>query len=375
VKKGIYIDGHEREDVVAYRKEFLARMAYRLQCKVQYDIDDEGNLVEIPLDFGDSNTRLVFVYHDESCFNANDGLRSMWLEENEHVLQKKGAGKCIMISGFLCSCHGLFSTVTITPGKNSDGYWTCEDLARQAKDALEKFDELHPDSIGVFIFDNSMNHKKAPPDGLYAANLPLKDGGKNVSLNIRNGWFMNANNCQVQQPMQHNGVAKGLATILDERGLFKSKLRRQCTTNCKLEEPFDCCCVNLLAHQPDFAAQKSMLEELFSETKHDLDMLPKFHPEFNPIELCWGEMKRYCRKNCNYSFVSLQKVVPESMAAIVPDKFKNFERLCIRYMDAYRHGLPPHLAEYAVKKYKSHRMIPSECSLNALEAEFNSKKK
>ena len=25
-QKGIYVDGHEREDVVAYRKEFLAKM-------------------------------------------------------------------------------------------------------------------------------------------------------------------------------------------------------------------------------------------------------------------------------------------------------------------------------------------------------------
>ncbi len=50
----------------------------------------------------------------------------MWLDENEHVLQK-GAGKCIMVFG---SCHGLFLTVTIAPGKNSYGYWKFENLAR-----------------------------------------------------------------------------------------------------------------------------------------------------------------------------------------------------------------------------------------------------
>jgi hypothetical protein len=57
----------------------------------------------------------------------------------------------------------------ITPGVNDDGWWRCEDRIEQVQDdALPMFDKLHPGKTGVFIFDNSMNHKKRPEDGLNA---------------------------------------------------------------------------------------------------------------------------------------------------------------------------------------------------------------
>ena len=41
---------------------------------------------------------------------------------------------------------------------------------------------------------------------------------------------------------------------------------------------------------------------------------------------------------------------------------------CYRYIDAYRYGLSPKLAEYAVNKYTSHRCIPATVE-KALEDE------
>ena len=37
VKKGIYVDGHERPDVVEYRKTFLANIAENEHLRNQYD--------------------------------------------------------------------------------------------------------------------------------------------------------------------------------------------------------------------------------------------------------------------------------------------------------------------------------------------------
>jgi hypothetical protein len=240
--------------------------------------------------------------------------------------------------------------------------------------ALPTFDTLHPDVTGVFIFDNSMNHKKRPPDGLDAKLLNMKDGGKNAPM-LKDGWF-EAGGIRMVQKMQHAyGVPKGLKTILDERGEPTLGLTKDCATKkekrpCKTDPPFDCCAINMLSNQPDFQAQASMLEEVFEGTPHVIDLLPKFHPEFNPIENVWGMAKRFCREHCDYTFSGLRAVVPKALESVGLCAIQGFERRCHRYMQAYQFGLPPHLAEFAVKKYSSHRHIPSENIALLMEAEY-----
>ncbi|ORY09559.1 hypothetical protein BCR33DRAFT_674678, partial [Rhizoclosmatium globosum] len=72
---------------------------------------------------------------------------------------------------------------------------------------------------------------------------------------------------------------------------------------------------------------------------HIFDMLPKFHPEFNPIEKFWGAFKCYTRENCNYSLPGLQKTVPESFQSVSLDLIKRYFWRCFRGMDGYRQGL------------------------------------
>jgi hypothetical protein len=96
VTKGIYIDGHERPDVV-YRSDFFVRMAgYRRRATHYVDAAD-GTRVAVEPDLQDNDMKIVFVYHDESCFAANDGKRCLWLKEGEKVLCPKGYGKSIMV--------------------------------------------------------------------------------------------------------------------------------------------------------------------------------------------------------------------------------------------------------------------------------------
>jgi hypothetical protein len=260
-KKGNYVDGHEREDVKVHRTEFIVKIMNSINRTEQF-LDND--LKPLPPVLGPSDKKLILVWHDESCFSANDGINCFWLEDGEKVLKKKGNGKSLMVSGFLCQCHGLFSSKTIVPGTNDDGWWTCEDLIEQVKDCLKIFKDLHPFCDGLFIFDNSMNHKKKPDDGLYAEGLPLKDGGRNVPLNIRDGWYFK-NEVLVKQKMHtSDGISKGLLSILQERCLIPntSKLRRLCKKGeCDVVSPFNCCAVNMLRNQPDFQEQKLLLEE------------------------------------------------------------------------------------------------------------------
>ena len=114
VTKGIYIDGHEREDVVQYRTHFLERMTALRRRAVQYDdvvgVNGVATTRAVPPTLEPGETEVVFVYHDESCFAANDGLRCLWLEDGEKVLRSKGDGKSIMV---LC-CSKMYLTRQIT---------------------------------------------------------------------------------------------------------------------------------------------------------------------------------------------------------------------------------------------------------------------
>ena len=66
MKNGMYIDGHERDDVVAYRHEFVHRW---VEYETQFQIwDDKGN----PLPHASNLRRLILITHDESTFFQND---------------------------------------------------------------------------------------------------------------------------------------------------------------------------------------------------------------------------------------------------------------------------------------------------------------
>jgi hypothetical protein len=366
--KGLYIDGHERDDVVSYRDGFLERMSTHEKFFFKYEGDDMKTVVHPALNPGERPR--VLVTHDESCFSSHDGKTTIWMDENDRPLRPKGQGRSIMVSDFLCECHGpmklsqeqreqhsdlAFETRTIiVPGKGQDGYWTAANLIEQVKKkALPIFKVLHPNSDALFLFDNSQNHRCLPPDGLRASLLNLSDGGKNVQKQ-RAGWFINSDQVRIEQPMQHaNGVQKGVRTILMERGLWSPTLKLPTARK-------------LLSEQPDFASQQSWLKETI-ETDEGflLDFYPKFHCEFNFIELYWGASKAYVRRHCDYTFAGLQRLLPVALDSVPVETVRRFARKCFRFMDGYRvtdesgnRKLTPAQVQFAVKKYKSHRSIP-----------------
>lgn len=120
--------------------------------------------------------------------------------------------------------------------------------------------------------------------------------------------------------------------------------------------------VEILKQEPDFKAQKGWLQETCTTANHLCIFFPKFHPEFNWIERYWGAVKQITRRDCDYSFKSLQKRVPKALDEVPLSKMRKFARKSYRYMDAYREkdgvALSPKEAEWRVKKYKSHRRIP-----------------
>ena len=101
---------------------------------------------------------------DGDEFLWNDNSEPNW-EAWKTMLRKKSMGAPIMVSDFLCPCHGRLkldpdhpmydqlqhkeARVMIFPGANKDGYWRNEHMVEQVKDrAIPIFEALHPGCKG-----------------------------------------------------------------------------------------------------------------------------------------------------------------------------------------------------------------------------------
>ena len=89
--KGLCIDGYERQDVVDNRKLYLRKIEI-IECShlsppLCLDEDIIGNI--------SAQRKLILLFHDESCFHANEG--PSW---GKLKVRPKSVGRGIMVSVF-----------------------------------------------------------------------------------------------------------------------------------------------------------------------------------------------------------------------------------------------------------------------------------
>ena len=178
---------------------------------------------------------------------------------------------------------------------------------------------------------------------------------------MRNRLYIGNNREHVIQIMYSSEYGLwGMKSLLTERGLWPQQgLTRDQA-------------LNGLSSQPDFMEQREWLDETVTSAGFLIDLYPKYHCEFNFIEMFWGAAKSFVRSRCNYDFNHLVQVVPVTLNSVSLAKIRRFARKSYRYMDAYRvrgsdgNSLTSKQIEYAVKRYRQHRKIPLKI-LNELE--------
>ena len=278
--------------------------------------------------------------------------------DGSHKLRKKGAGRGIHRSEFICNTAGWLREAgeSLEYGKNHEGYWTGEHLAKQLKDkAIDAFEAAHaPGTLGVFIFDNSSGHSVYADDALVSCRMNLGPGGKNVPM-MRDGWFMENDVKMTQSMTNGSGQPKGMKAVLTERGINCHGLRGRCVKAGDHSAEGRCCMTKLLGNQPDFLEQKPLLQEIVEERGHLAVFLPKFHCELNIIEYFWGAAKRHTREKCDYTFDGLRGMVPEAMGLVSLTVMRRWEQRMWRWVDCYGEGKGAEEADRIVKKYTSHR--------------------
>ena len=154
------------------------------------------------------------------------------------------------------------------------------------------------------------------------------------------------------------GKPKGMKIVLQECGLWSLRLKAFCGKNNIILENPSCCACHILAVQEDFCNQKPLLQEIIEGLGHKVIFYPKFHCELNYIEMYWGAAKRYARQHCNYTWKGLQETVPHALDSVSLSQIRKYANKSAKFMKCYQKGLTGLQAEYVLKKYKSHRVVP-----------------
>ena len=159
-KKGTFVDGHERDDVVEYRSKFLRKMVGLgfLNSSNSPSEDAKSAVskfnIQPPQHFID---KTVIIFHDESTFQSNDDQPTLWGEKGTTVMRPKSKGSGIMISDFIDEKNGflaltkeeydravvndpsirMYARQFLEYGESREGYWTSDKFIVQIEKSVK----------------------------------------------------------------------------------------------------------------------------------------------------------------------------------------------------------------------------------------------
>ena len=151
-KNRMYVDGHERRDVVEYREHFAEQFKeYKRWFHTWDDVGIESLPSGFPVPRAIRCFHLVLITHDESTFYQNDQCNVHWgCPGRNNTLKPKGEGTSLMVqtfslqTGAICmmptgACFYPFPSqiyshspskvcFILKPGKNREGWFTANHL-------------------------------------------------------------------------------------------------------------------------------------------------------------------------------------------------------------------------------------------------------
>jgi transposase len=114
----------------------------------------------------------------------------------------------------------------------------------------------------------------------------------------------------------HNVLTKNSAPIKQSS---KSRIRDwleinkiPCNPDCLKSELIEI--LNKIAPEPTY-----VIDEIAQKHGHEIIRTPPYHPELQPIELCWGILKNEVARNCNFTMQNLEIQLEKSFTKIAEE--------------------------------------------------------
>ena len=154
-------------------------------------------------------------------------------EHNQQKLLRKGCGRLIHVSDFVEEENGRLiirneegdvvkdTQCIIYLGMGADTWWDHTQLLVQVDKVIEIFEEVHPNCVTLFVFNQSSAHTSLGDDALCAFDMNRSNGGaqrkqKNTVIPMNN--LHPEFHGKAQSMTTEAGAAKGLQQMLEERG-------------------------------------------------------------------------------------------------------------------------------------------------------------
>ena len=198
MSKGVFIDGHERPDVV--ESKFLRKMT---ECGFLHpdNAPTEEAAQALPTDVPHVTKEEGIVWwHDESAYNTSEDTPILWGEKGKLPIKPKGKGSSIEEKdGYLALSDEQYefevtnndqdieksALAVLEIGEHREGYWNSDRFMEQVGKAVKIADMKYPPSQGhhhVWCFDHSCGHTAFAEDALIASKMNKGPGGKQPKM-------------------------------------------------------------------------------------------------------------------------------------------------------------------------------------------------
>jgi len=114
----------------------------------------------------------------------------------------------------------------------------------------------------------------------------------------------------------HNILTKSSAPIMQSS---KSRIRDwlelnkiPCNPDCLKSELIEV--LNKVAPAPTY-----VIDEIARQHGHEIIRTPPYHPELQPIEICWGVLKNEVARNCNFTMKNLELQLEKAFAKVTKE--------------------------------------------------------
>ena len=208
LSKGVFIDGHERSDVVESRVQFLRTMTeYGFLRPDNAPMEEAAQALpaDIPHMSKEEGEKHIVWFHDESAYNTTEDTPTLWGEKGKLPIKPKGRGSSIMVSEFIEEKDGFLALTDeqydfevntsqgfeksaleiLEIGEQREGYWNSDRFMEQVAKAMKIAEVKYPSAQGyqhIWCFDHSCGHTAFANDALIASKMNKAPGGKQPEM-------------------------------------------------------------------------------------------------------------------------------------------------------------------------------------------------